>query len=199
MWGTLFADGWQPIFRVLVIGTLSYIAVVALLRYFGKRALTKMNAFDIVVTVAVGSAWLTSVTSKDVTLADELFAFVLLLVLRPGGCAALSVHWLVRSRYLKAQPSLIVYRGRILWDAAKKEQLGMLEILGGIRNSGTAAVEDVLAMVLEPDGTFSVIPLSAASNGKLPPRSAMSKACRSSRMKIRRAMHPLDGMNGLLW
>jgi|tagenome__1003787_1003787.scaffolds.fasta_scaffold20984464_3 uncharacterized membrane protein YcaP (DUF421 family) len=167
MWGTLFADGWQPIFRVLVIGTLSYIAVVALLRYFGKRALTKMNAFDIVVTVAVGSAFASSVTSKDVTLADGVVAFVLLLVLQRS-FAALSIRLGWFGRYLKAQPSLIVYRGRILWDAAKKEQLGMLEILGGIRNSGTAAVEDVLAMVLEPDGTFSVIPLSAASNGKLP-------------------------------
>jgi len=69
---------------------------------------------------------------------------------------------------LKAQLLLIVYRGKILWDAAKKEQLGELEILGGIRNSGTAAIEDVLATVLEPDGTFSVISLSASSNGHLP-------------------------------
>jgi hypothetical protein len=34
----MFFDGWVPILRVLLIGTLSYITVVALLRYFGKRA-----------------------------------------------------------------------------------------------------------------------------------------------------------------
>ena len=39
-------DGWHSLIRVCVVGTLSYIAVVALLRYFGKRALSKMNAFD---------------------------------------------------------------------------------------------------------------------------------------------------------
>jgi uncharacterized membrane protein YcaP (DUF421 family) len=163
----IFADGWQPIVRVLVIGTLSYVAVVALLRYFGKRALTRMNAFDMVVTVAVGSAFASAVMSKGVTLADGVAAFILLLVLQRL-FAALSIRLGWFGRYLKAQPTLIVYRGEVRWDAAKKEQLGTLEILGGIRNGGVAAVEDVLALVLEPDGSFSVIPLSAAANGKLP-------------------------------
>jgi uncharacterized membrane protein YcaP (DUF421 family) len=90
-------------------------------------------------------------------------AFVLLLVLQRL-FASLSIHLGWFGRYLKAQPLLIVYRGQILWKNARKEQLGDLEILGGIRSNGVAAVEDVLAMVLEPDGTFSVIPLSAQSD-----------------------------------
>jgi hypothetical protein len=40
----------------LRLGTLSYVAVVALLRYFGKVALSKLNAFDIVVTVDPAAA-----------------------------------------------------------------------------------------------------------------------------------------------
>ncbi|HKO10741.1 MAG TPA: YetF domain-containing protein [Acidobacteriaceae bacterium] len=163
----LFADGWDPIIRIVVIGSLSYFAVVALLRYFGKRALTKMNAFDLVVTVAVGSAFASAVTSKNVSLADGVAAFVVLLVLQRS-FAALSIHIGWFGRYLKAQPLLIIYRGVILWDAARKEQLGDLEILGGLRSKGIAAVEDVLAMVLEPDGSFSVIPMSAAQGTKLP-------------------------------
>jgi uncharacterized membrane protein YcaP (DUF421 family) len=163
----MFVDGWQPIIRILIVGTLSYVAVIALLRYFGKRALTKMNAFDIVVTVAVGSAFASAVMTKDITLVDGIVAFVLLLVLqRAFAGLAIRLGWF--GRYLKAQPLLIVYRGVILWDAAKKEQLGNLEILGGMRSKGIAAVEDVLAMVLEPDGSFSVIPLSAAPGTKLP-------------------------------
>ncbi len=163
----MFADGWQPIIRVVVVGTLSYVAVVALLRYFGKRALTKMNAFDMIVTVAVGSSFASAVMSKDVTLADGVIAFVLLLVLQRL-FAGLSVRLGWFGRYLKAQPLLLIYRGVILWEAARKEQLGDLEILGGLRSQGVAAVEDVLAMVLEPDASFSVIRLSAAEGTKLP-------------------------------
>src|SRR3954471_13152425 len=118
MWGTLFADGWQPIFRVLVIGTLSYLAVVALLRYFGKRALTKMNAFDMVVTVAIGSAFASAVMAKAATLVDGVLAWILLLVLQRL-FAGLSIRLGWFGRYLKAQPSLIIYRGNILWDNAR--------------------------------------------------------------------------------
>lgn len=146
--GSMFIDGWYPVLRIVVVGTLSYIAVVGLLRYFGKRALSKMNAFDLVVTVAIGSALASAVVSKNVTLVDGVVAFVLLLVLqRTFAALAIRLGWF--GRYLKAQPLLIVYRGVILWDAAKKEQLGNIEILGGIRSKGIAAVEDVLAMVLE--------------------------------------------------
>jgi len=163
----VFFDGWVPILRVLLVGTLSYIAVVALLRYFGKRALTKMNAFDMVVTVAIGSAFASAVMSKSVTLVDGVVAWCLLLLLQRL-FAALSIRLGWFGRYLKAQPLLIIYRGNILWDNARKEQLGRLEILGGLRSQGIAAVEDVLAMVLEPDGSFSVVELSAEKEGRLP-------------------------------
>jgi len=163
----MFFEGWVPILRVLLIGTLSYIAVVALLRYFGKRALTKMNAFDMVVTVAIGSAFASAVMSKAVTFVDGVVAWVLLLVLQRW-FAGLSIRLGWFGRYLKAQPSLIIYRGNILWDNARREQLGQLEILGGLRSQGVAALEDVLAMVLEPDGSFSVVELSAEKEGRLP-------------------------------
>lgn len=45
--GSIFIDGWRPVLRVVIVGTLSYIALIALQRYFGKRALSKMNAFDL--------------------------------------------------------------------------------------------------------------------------------------------------------
>ena len=72
------------------------------------------------------------------------------------------------ARRLKAQPLLVIYRGLILWDNARREQLGELEILGAVRNAGVAAVEDVLALVLEPDGSFSCLPMSSAQGKKVP-------------------------------
>jgi uncharacterized membrane protein YcaP (DUF421 family) len=160
-------DGWHSLIRVCVVGTLSYIAVVALLRYFGKRALSKMNAFDIVITVAVGSAFASAVMTKDITLADGVVAFILLLLLqRSFAGLAIRLGWF--GRYLKSQPLLVVYRGFILWDNARREQLGELEILGAIRNGGVAAVEDVLALVLEPDGSFSCLAMNSAAPDKLP-------------------------------
>ena len=38
-------DSWVPIMRVLLVGTLNYAVVVALLHYFGNHPLTRLNAF----------------------------------------------------------------------------------------------------------------------------------------------------------
>ncbi|MDP9398666.1 MAG: hypothetical protein M3P96_13010 [Actinomycetota bacterium] len=48
-------DGWHGPVRVLVVGGLAYLALVALLRISGKRTLAKLNAFDLILTVALGS------------------------------------------------------------------------------------------------------------------------------------------------
>lgn len=51
----MFFDGWQGLARVLLVGALAYLTLVLLLRIAGKRTLSKMNAFDLVANVALGS------------------------------------------------------------------------------------------------------------------------------------------------
>lgn len=51
----MFFDGWSDLLRILVVGSLAYAGLVGFLRVSGKRTLAKMNAFDLVVTVALGS------------------------------------------------------------------------------------------------------------------------------------------------
>ena len=67
-------DTWFGLLRVLVVGTAAYAALVLLLRASGKRTLAKLNAFDLVVTVALGSTLATVLLSKDVALAEGLLA-----------------------------------------------------------------------------------------------------------------------------
>jgi hypothetical protein len=51
----MFFESWSGLGRVLVVGVLAYGALVFVLRVSGKRTLSKMNAFDLIVTVALGS------------------------------------------------------------------------------------------------------------------------------------------------
>ncbi len=52
--------------RVAVVGVLAYCGLVLLLRISGKRTLSKMHAFDLVVTVALGSLLATALLSQNV-------------------------------------------------------------------------------------------------------------------------------------
>jgi uncharacterized membrane protein YcaP (DUF421 family) len=74
----MFFDSWFGLLRVVVVGTLAYVALVVLLRASGKRTLAKLNAFDLIVTVALGSTLATVLLSKSVALLEGLVAFILL-------------------------------------------------------------------------------------------------------------------------
>ena len=53
----LFFNSWNDLGRVLVLGVLGYVSLVLLLRVSGNRTLSKLNAFDFVVTIALGSTF----------------------------------------------------------------------------------------------------------------------------------------------
>jgi uncharacterized membrane protein YcaP (DUF421 family) len=75
-------DSWSGLGRVVLVGTLAYAALVLVLRISGKRTLTKLNAFDLVVTVALGSTLATVLLSKSVALVEGVLAMVLLVLLQ---------------------------------------------------------------------------------------------------------------------
>jgi uncharacterized membrane protein YcaP (DUF421 family) len=79
---SMFFDTWAGLGRVLLVGPLAYVALVAILRISGKRTLTKLNAFDLVVTVALGSTLATVLLSKNVALAEGVLAMALLVFLQ---------------------------------------------------------------------------------------------------------------------
>jgi len=78
---TLF-QGWSGLERVAIVGVAAYLALVLMLRVSGKRSLAKLNAFDLVVTVALGSTLATTLLSKTVALAEGVAAFAVLLLMQ---------------------------------------------------------------------------------------------------------------------
>lgn len=73
MEGMFFSSG-STMVRTAVVGVLAYVSLVVLLRLSGRRTLSKMNAFDLVVTVALGSTFATILLNSDVSLADGVLA-----------------------------------------------------------------------------------------------------------------------------
>lgn len=149
-------DGWTDLVRVLVVGTLAYAALVMILRISGKRTLAKLNAFDFVVTVALGSTLATVLLSKDVALAEGVLALVLLVVLQ------YAIAWLaVRSDrfrgFIKSEPTLLMRDGRYLEGAMRRERITREEVLAAIRGEGGGNPQTIAAVVLETDGSISVL------------------------------------------
>jgi len=153
---TMFFDGWFGIVRVLVVGVGAYASLVLILRVSGKRTLSKMNAFDLVVTVALGSILATVLLAKDVALAEGIAAFGLLIGLQ------FVIAWLsARSRrvegLVKAEPSLLWFQGRLQRQTLRRERVTESEVYAAVRAQGLANMDDAGAVVLETNGDLTVL------------------------------------------
>lgn len=149
-------DSWAGLGRVLLVGTLAYISLVFLLRLSGKRTLSKMNAFDLVVTVSLGSTLATVLLSKGVALAEGVLAFALLAAMQ-FAVAWLSVRSALVRRLVKSDPRTVFYRGEFLHRDMRAERVTEAEVRAAIRAQGIANLNEVGAVVLETDGTLTVL------------------------------------------
>jgi uncharacterized membrane protein YcaP (DUF421 family) len=159
----LFFSGWSGLWRTAVLGVLSYVFLILFLRVSGKRTLSKMNAFDFIVTVALGSTLATILLNKQIALAEGLLALLLLITLQFCVTWA-AVRWPRLESLVKNEPALLVHLGKLLPEAMRRERVTESEIRSAVRGSGFSDIEPGLSVVLETDGTFSVV------TGSLPSR-----------------------------
>lgn len=148
-------DGWEPLLRIVTLGTLGYVALVALLRVSGKRTLSKMNAFDFVITITLGSAYASLLVTESMTLAEGVTALGLLITLQ------WVVSWIyVRSprfeAVIKGKPQLLFWLGQYLEKPMKRERITREEIQAAMREAN-ATVEGTTAAVIESDGTVTLV------------------------------------------
>ncbi len=152
----MFFHGWQELGRVAMVGVCIYAGLVLMLRVSGNRTLSKLNAFDFVVTVALGSTLATVLLSKDVALAEGLLAFALLIGLQfLVTWTSVRVSWF--NHLVKSEPVLLFHQGHFLPQAMRRARVVEQEVLAVMREQGVARLEAVEAVVLETDGSLSII------------------------------------------
>lgn len=147
-------------------GSLGYATIVLLVRLSGKRTLAKLNAFDLVVTVALGSTLSSLLLSSDVSFVEGAAGLALLVVLQ------LVVAWLsVRVPLIRrggpGGADVLVHDGRLLDDALRQERVTEAEVNQAIRSSGYGGADQIEAVVLETDGSLSVVSRSNAGTGSV--------------------------------
>jgi uncharacterized membrane protein YcaP (DUF421 family) len=154
VWSMLF-QGWPGLVRTVIVGVLAYTSLVAFLRVSGKRTLAKLNAFDLVVTVALGSTLSSILLQESVALAEGALALALLILMQYG-VTALSVRLPAFARTVRAEPALLVKDGRCCFEMMHQERITESEALSAIRSAGGHRIEDARTVILESDGTLSV-------------------------------------------
>jgi len=155
-WMDMLFQGWSGLIRTAVVAVLAYAGLVLFLRISGKRTLSKLNAFDLVVTVALGSILATTLLNKDVALAEGLVALASLI-----GLQVLVTWSSVRFRWLRegvrSEPTVLVRAGQPITAALRRERVTEDEAVTAVRDAGGHTLADAAVVILESDGSLTAI------------------------------------------
>ncbi len=160
----MWFDSWFDVLRTIALGAASYATLILILRASGKRTLSQLNAFDFVVTVAFGSTFATILLNSSVSWAEGAAALALLAALQ-FVVAWASSHWRAARGVVTGEPSVLLRDGVIDADALRRQRLARSEVLQAVRSSGTGDLSKVALVVLETNGTLSVISSSTLGDG----------------------------------
>src|SRR5690606_38740905 len=118
-----------------LIAPAAYVALILILRISGKRTLAKLNAFDFIITIAIGSTLASVITSSTLSLVAGVTALGLLVGMQFLVTAA-SVRWPWFNDAVKAEATLLVRHGELLHQAMRRQRIATDEIEAAIRQSG---------------------------------------------------------------
>lgn len=160
----MWFDSWSGVLRVLLVGSAAYAFLVLALRVSGKRTLAKLNAFDFVVTVAFGSTLATILLSSRVAWLEGVVALGLLAALQYVVAKAAVLAPPFRTA-ITSRPTLLLRDGRPLESTLRRQRVTVEELRQAVRATGTGSLAKVAAVVLESDGSLSVVSADQLGDG----------------------------------
>ncbi|MCM3359931.1 MULTISPECIES: YetF domain-containing protein [unclassified Psychrobacillus] len=159
----MFDLNWMEIGRIFLLGIMAYIFLIILLRVAGKRSLAQLNAFDLVITVSIGSVLATIMLDSKISIFDGIAALFVLVALQ----------WIFSFSSRKSNtfddvvtsdPALLFYNGNFFVKTMEKERIRKDEMIQAVRLESNLSMEEVRAVILEPNGELSILPNN--ENGK---------------------------------
>ena len=155
---TIFTDMFQlplPILEKLLRPVVVYLALVVLLRVFGKRELAQLNPFDLVVLLSLSNTVQNAIIGDDNSVTGGII----------GAFSLLTVNWLVvralfrssrLTRMMEGRSTVLVRNGQVDKKALQRESLTREELLAVVHRQGFEDFHQVNLCQLEPNGTFYV-------------------------------------------
>ena len=131
--------------------------ILVLVRVMGRRELSKMEPFDLIVLIVIGDLVQQGVTQQDYSVTGAVLAVGTIAVL------AVFMSWLsfrfARVRpVLDGRPVVLVEKGSPIADNLRRERITLDELSAQARLNGIASLEEVQWAVLETGGQISFIP-----------------------------------------
>jgi uncharacterized membrane protein YcaP (DUF421 family) len=149
-----FADSaWALLLRSAAI----YLVLLLGLRVFGKREVGQFTLFDLVFVLLVANAVQPAMTGPDTSLGGG-FVIIGTLLLINFTISRLRIRLPIVERLLEPRNVVVARDGRWLHDVLERTGITDEEGMATLREHGVSSVEETSLVVLEADGSLSVVP-----------------------------------------
>lgn len=152
-------DTFNDIIQLIFFALVTYVTIIIIIRISGKRTLSKLNAFDFIVTVCLGSIMASTITDSSMPISRGLISFAALVFFQ-FVISKLMVKSDTAKNIILFEPALLYYEGTFNTKTMNKERISKREIYSIIRQNGFEAIDNIKAVVLETEGSISIIPYS---------------------------------------
>ena len=155
VWNDMFVPG-IPLLEKTIRTLVVYVAVILGLKLAGKRELSQLNPFDLVVLLLLSNTVQNAIIGNDNSIVGGLFGAAVLL---------LTNHFLVRYLFksgrldaVEGSPDLLVSGGEIRRDRLDEELITLAELEAAARRQGIRSIADVEECRLETGGALTFVP-----------------------------------------
>lgn len=158
-------------FRSLIL----YLVVFLVIRLMGKRELSKVQPFELVIIIIIADLASGPMSSPSISIFDGIVPMVTLLI------SYIIVTFLIRSsnkvqEVICGKVCVIIENGKILEEELEKHQYTIADLMTQLRQKNIFMVQDVKYAIIETNGDINIIgmdentdkfPLNIIEDGKI--------------------------------
>jgi uncharacterized membrane protein YcaP (DUF421 family) len=145
---------------IVIRAIVAFLVIMFLTRIVGRRELSTLEPFDLILLVTIGDLIQQGVTQNDFSVTGMFLAvgtFALLTVL----FSWLPWRWQVLRPVLEGQPIILIDDGKVVEKNLRTQRLTHEEIAAAARVQNVASLDEIRWAVLETNGQISFIKKSS--------------------------------------
>jgi uncharacterized membrane protein YcaP (DUF421 family) len=133
-----------------------FVLILVVTRTVGRRELSSMEPFDLILLVVIGDLVQQGVTQSDYSLVGTTTVIATLAILIVA-TAWLSFRFARLRPLLEGEPTLLISDGRLLERNLRRERMTVEEIRAEARQQSIGSLDDIAYAVLETNGKVSFV------------------------------------------
>lgn len=142
---------------LVVRATVAFAVILLLTRIVGRRELSSMEPFDLILLVVIGDLVQQGVTQSDYSVTGMVVVLSVIGLLTVGtSYLSFRVPWIRGT--LEGQPIVLVEHGEVVERNLRRERVTREELAAEARQQQIEDIADIRFAVLETNGRISFVP-----------------------------------------